>query len=465
MNNLKFLQILFILKAHYKAALITFLIVVAVGVAITLMAPKQYVATTDIVFDVKSTDPVIGQMLPVLPGYIATQVEIVGSERVSQRVVKMLRLDESAAIQADWQRETDGKGRIDEWVGKLLAKKLSVTASRENSIIHLSYTSADPVFAVAVINAYAQAYLDANIELRVDPARQYAKWFGDQGKTLRENLEKAQTRLSEFQQKYGIVAKDEQLDTETTKLAELTSQLTVAMGATADARSKQRSGSDSLPEVTRNSVIMGLRSDVARQEAKLEEAAGNLGRNHPVYIRMESELVAMKRQLEAETLRVTRGFTSTTSVSRDNESELRAAIGAQERKLLESKSRRNLLAGLQRDVDAAQTAYETVTTRYNQAVLESQMTKANASVLSYASEPTSPSFPNVPKGLLMSLGAGLLLGAAIAFLLEFLDRRIRGIDDLALALQLPVLSVITPPKLPNSGRLLSWGRTSEAGST
>ncbi|MDP1673155.1 MAG: Wzz/FepE/Etk N-terminal domain-containing protein, partial [Burkholderiales bacterium] len=100
------LQILLILKAHYRIALITFLVVTAIGVAVTLMAPKQYVATTDIVFDVKSTDPVIGQLLPVLPGYMATQIEIINSERVAQRVVKTNRLDESPSIQADWKKET-----------------------------------------------------------------------------------------------------------------------------------------------------------------------------------------------------------------------------------------------------------------------------------------------------------------------------------------------------------------------
>jgi chain length determinant protein EpsF len=465
MSGINFLQAFLILRAHYRIALVTLVLVAAAGITYTLMAPKQYVATTDIVFDVKSPDPVIGQLLPVLPGYIATQVEIISSERVAQRVVKMLRLDESPTVQADWKADTDGKGKLEAWIGKLIVRKLSVTASRENSIIHINYTSADPAFAVVIVNAFAQAYLDANVELRVDPARQYARWFGTQGKALRDNLEKSQSKLAGFQQQNGIVAKDEQFDAETTKLAELTSRLTVAIGETADARSKQRSGSDTLPEVMKNSVVQGLRSDVARQEGKLQEAAGNLGRNHPQYLRMQLELAATKRQLDLETQRITGGFTSTTSVSRDNEGELRAAIQAQEKKLLESKFRRNQLAVLQRDVDAAQTAYDTVTTRYNQTNLESQMTQANASVLSYASEPTTPAFPNVPKGLMISVGAGLLLGAGLAFLVELLDRRVRCVDDLALGLQLPVLSVIGRARPRRPRELLFRRRDPAQGTT
>jgi chain length determinant protein EpsF len=458
MNSINLFQILLILRAHYKVAILTLLAVSAIGATITLMTPKQYIATTDIVFDVKSLDPVVGQLLPVLPGYIATQVEIIGSERVAQRVVKMIRLDENPTVLADWKHGTDGKGRIEAWIGKLLVKKLTVTASRENSIIHISYASADPGFAVVVANAFAQAYLDANIELRVDPARQYSRWFGDQGKTLRDNLERAQTKLSEFQQKNGIVAKNEQFDAETTKLTELTSLLTAAMGETADAQSKQRSGADTLPEVMKNSVVMGLRSDISRQEGKLQEAAGNLGKNHPQYQRMESELVALKRQLDVETQRVTNGFSITRSVSKDNEGELRAAIAAQEKKLLQFKSQRNLLAVLQRDVDAAQAAYETVTTRYNQTTLESQMTQANASVLSLASEPTAPSYPNIPKGLVISLGTGILAGIGLAFLIELLDRRVRCVADLVQALQLPVLSIIRNSQPRLQDKLIFWRR-------
>ena len=116
-------------------------------------------------------------------------------------------------------------------------------------------------------------------------------------------------------------------------------------------------------------------------------------------------------------------------------------------------------------MDAAQSAYETVTTRFNQSSLESQLTQASASVLSYASQPTVPTFPNVPKGLLISLGAGLLLGTGVAFLLELLDRRIRCTDDLAQILELPVLSVIRRTRPGHLGKLLFWRRNPAVGST
>ena len=46
------------------------------------------------------------------PGYMATQVDIINSDRVAQRVVKLLRMDESPAIREQWMEATDGEGEL-----------------------------------------------------------------------------------------------------------------------------------------------------------------------------------------------------------------------------------------------------------------------------------------------------------------------------------------------------------------
>ena len=192
-----------------------------------------------------------------------------------------------------------------------------------------------------------------------------------------------------------------------------------------------------------NPAIVALRSDIARMEAKLSEASGNLGTNHPQYRRMQSELAEMKANLEAETRLVTSGIQTSGSVGKDKEAVIRAAIEAQKKKLLELKGDRDQLAVLQRDVDAAKQAYDAVTTRLNQASLESQATQANVSVLTPAIEPRTPSYPKPLRLiLLVSILVGAAAGAAAAVGLEMLDRRVRSVDDLGEMLQVPVLGVI-----------------------
>jgi succinoglycan biosynthesis transport protein ExoP len=457
--DFNFLQVLSIFRARYRVALYALVTTLVVGLAVFLLLPKQYAATSSLVFDVKSPDPVAGTVLPVTSFYTATQVDVINSSRVAQRVVAELRMADSPTVKQQWQDATGGKGKIEVWLGDVLRKFLRVAASKENNIITITYISEDPVFAAAVANAFAQAYTEANIELRTDPARQLARWFDDQSKQARANLEKTQTRLSDFLQKNGIVTKDEHLDAETARLNDLTTQLTGVQGQTFDFESKKRSGDNTLPDVMQSSVVAGLRTDIARQESKLEEAARNLGKNHPQYQRMEAELAALKKQHELEMKRVTTGFASSTSVGRGREADLKAAIAVQKKKLLELKTLRDQLAVLQRDVDGAQSAYDSVARRYNTSTLESQLTQTNVSVLSSAELPTEPYFPVLSKFSGTTVLIGIALGCGLIFLLELIDRRIRSVDDLTQMLELPVLAVIERPRLKPQDRLVSWWRT------
>jgi chain length determinant protein EpsF len=446
-NPLKFLQIL---RDRYKIALLVALLAVAVGAAVSVNLPKRYIADTSLMVDVRSPDPVVALLSTsgFAPGSMVTQVDIIKSDRVARKVVRMLRLDENPAVVRMWQEATQGKGQIADWMANLLQKGLKVTPSRESNVIIISYQGADPSFVANVANAYAQAYIEASVELKVEPARQYARWFGDQAKILRENVEKAQARLSAYQQSKGIVLTDEAMDYEVARLNELSTRLTAAQGETREARIKQRAGSsgaESLPEVMNNPVVAGLRTKIADLEAKLKEVAGNLGTQHPQYRRMESELAELKVRLSVETTHAASSYTATGTVGRNKEAELKEAIEAQKKKLLLMRSERDQIAVLLRDVETAKRAYEAVNNRYNQTSLESQVTQTNVSVLTPAVEPIEPAFPKpLPVMLLMAAALGIALGCGAALGLEMIDRRIRSPEDLAEMLQMPVLAVIEP---------------------
>ena len=158
--------------------------------------------------------------------------------------------------------------------------------------------------------------------------------------------------------------------------------------------------------------------------------------------------------------RITSSFAASSKVSKEKEAELAAAVQAQKEKLLKMKNERDQLAALQRDVDAAKSAYDTVSARYNQTNLASQTTQTNISVLVPAVEPTAPSFPDPRKNTLMSIVVGLVLGVGVAVMFELIDRRIRSVDDLTEMLQLPVLGIVQGSqrrrRLPFWKRALGW---------
>lgn len=466
MNPLQFLRAL---RAHYKLWLSVVLLTVVAGLVASKMLAKQYVGETAVMVDIRSADPVSSILLPatMMPGSLGTQVDIITSDRVARKVVKMMQLDTNPATKSLWLEVTRGRGKIEDWLAASLQKRIKVTPSRDSNLITISYRGSDPVFVAAVANAFAQAYIEAAIELKVEPARQYARWFGDQAAVLRENVEKAQSRLSDYQRNTGIIASSsegrsgESVDFETAKLGELTAKLVAVQAETADVRSKQRSMAfETLPEVQQNPVIARLRGDIAVLEGKLKDSAGNLGNKHPQYLRMETELAELKSRLEAETRLIASGFSTSSSVGASKQAELQAAIDAQKKKILALKSKNDEIAVLTRDVETAKRAYEAVTNRFNQTSLESQATQTNISVLTPAIEPHEPVFPKpLNTMLLLAFAAGIFLASVVVFARELLDHRIRSTQDLADMLQMPVLGTIAGH---DSKRLLPFWRNPPA---
>lgn len=446
-------QLLYALKARLWLVAALFLATVAAGIAATAVLSKRYTASAVVLVDVRSPDPlssIIDRGTTPAPSLLAAQIDIARSARVARKVVAALKLAEDPAVKEEWARASGGQGSIEEWLVSVMRDRLAVKPSTSGAVVSVEYEAKDPAFAAAAANAFAQAWLETNVDMRVDQARQYSAWFREQSESLRENLEKARARLSDFQREKGIIARDERLDAETIKLQDLSARLTVVQAQTADAVGKQRSGSagDALPEVTQNPLIVALKADVVRQEARLDELAGNLGRNHPQYQSAAAELAALKRRIEAETQRLVGGFSAMRVSGRGSEAELKAAIEAQQKKVLQLKASRDQLAALQRDVDAAQASYDAVERRFSQLTLESQAKQSNVSVFSAALVPTTPTSPNFVRIMLGAILIGGMLGAGAAVGLEMLDPRVRSAEEVVEMLQFPVLGVIPHVAVP-----------------
>ena len=447
---MSFQQFLLILRARIWLVILTLFIVVGTTVAVSLLLPKQYTATTSLVVEAKVSDPLMGGLLPaqMIPGYMATQIDIIGSDRVAHRVVSMLKLTDSPQVQRDWRTDTDGEGSIAVWLVKLLKKKLDIEPSRESNVLTIGYSGSDPQFAATMANAWARAYIDTSLELKVEPARQYAKWFDGQTDELRKDLAEAQKRLSEYQQQQGIVATDERLDVESARLAELSTQLSMIQAQRVDSESRQAQSrnADSMPEVMQNGLIQSLKADLARQEATRGQLAGRYGSNHPEIARVDAEITSLREKIASETQRVVRGLGTTTRVDAQRESEIKAALEAQKTKVLTLKAERDQINVFLQDVANAQRAYDLVTQRLAQTNLESQTQQTNIVVLTPAAAPIEPSSPRILLNTALAVFLGLLLGLGAALLLEMIDPRVRGTDDLGQIAGVPLLGVVPGAK-------------------
>ena len=455
-------QFLLILRARYRVALLVLALALGLALSVSLALPSQYTAQTAVLVDLRTPDPVIGASLPgvVAPSYMATQVDIIGGERVAQRVVSMLKLDEDPALLEAWKEATQGRGSKAVWLADALQKRLDVRPARESNVINISFKGSDPEMTAKIVNAFAQAYLDTHLALKTEPARIYAEWFEQQAKASRANLEAAQARLSNYQQKAGIVTNDERMDYETAKLGANSTQLTEEQGITTDSQSKRSGRTDTVAEVMQSPLINGLKADIGRLEAKVQEADVKLGPNHPQMQSMQSELASLKRRLASETGNISASIDTAYRVGKDRERELQSAVAAQKSRVLMLNKDRDELNVYRRDVEAAQRAYEEVSKNASQTRLQSLTNQTNVVRLNTATAPLKPSSPKTLLNVLIAAFGGTLLGIGVALWLELSNRRVRSPEDLTQVLDLPLLgrlSAASPRAKP--GGVARLGRT------
>ena len=440
-------QFFSILRARWKVMLLVLGAAVLGTAAVNLLLPKSYTSTAAVLVDVKSPDPIAGIIFPGMssPSYMATQVDVIQSDRVSQQVVRTMRMNESAAMREQWREATKGSGNFEVWLADLMRKSLDVKPSRDSNVITINYKSADPKFATAMANAYAQAYIDVSLELRVEPAKQYGRFFDERSKQLREKVEQARAKLTALQRQKGIVGSDERLDVENARLNELSSQLVTLQAVSAETAGRQaqaRNAPDQLQDVIGNSLISNLKIELTRQESRLKELGERLGESHPSIVELKANIGETQSRIAAETRRVTGGVSVSNSINEARMAQLRASLDTQRVRVMRLKESRDELAVLAADVDSAQRAYDGVNQRSNQTELESRTTLTNLSVLNPASEPNQPSSPRTTLNMLLALFVGTLLAVGVAMLMELFDRRVRSASEVVQALEIPLLGVL-----------------------
>ena len=129
MNLTQFISV--ILARKWIVVWIFFVTVIVTSV-VSFLLPKTYTATTSLVINTKGADPITGFVLPatLMPGYMATQVDIIASRNVALKVVDKLGVLNSPMAKEQFIKATKGEGDIRDWYADQFLVNLDVEPSR-----------------------------------------------------------------------------------------------------------------------------------------------------------------------------------------------------------------------------------------------------------------------------------------------------------------------------------------------
>src|SRR5437868_5376195 len=99
-------QLLLVIWARKWAVLGMVILGIAAAIIVTRTFSPRYRAETQVVIDFKSMDPVsgMGGSPQSVPGYLATQFDIIMSHRVALKVVQRLKLADNPFAKQEWRQ-------------------------------------------------------------------------------------------------------------------------------------------------------------------------------------------------------------------------------------------------------------------------------------------------------------------------------------------------------------------------
>jgi succinoglycan biosynthesis transport protein ExoP len=426
-------QLLAILRAHRRQAIMIAFVLLVATVIIVKLLPKSYTAQATVLVNFESNDGTRQAPPDLFTSYLLTQVELLQNREVLLNVVDRLALTQDSEFTAGFRSE--GNNTLRDYVEKQLRTNLQVEQGKGIQLLYVSYTSKDRNKAARIANAIVEAYQARESKHGNDPSSGRAQEYSEELTDLKGKVAAAEQQMADFRQRTGITDIVAQNDVETQALAALEQQLLAAQSTRRVAESKKSEDQGSSDPVMTSALIQNLKNQLSTLQAELAQSTATLGPKHPKVVELQSQITAARHSLDREIQNFSQNNSGTVTSSADLESKMRHAVDEQRAKLVKIRQLQDEGQKLQLELESAQTVYKRALDSYDQVMF------ASSSFVSRAAVPLEPSKPN--KVLLLLVGAMLagLIGVAGPVCYELLfNRRLHCRDDIERELALPVLA-------------------------
>ncbi len=476
------LRDIFAMIRRRKATIIaTVLISTLITAVVVSVLPPTYSAVASIAMDRRGMN--IGnweQVTSELPGDESTfssEIEVLRSRNLASRVVEQLELTRNpefnVALRQDIGWLAKARGILNSFnsqdtprltreeleqiqtvatVSKFLDALDVGQVGNSSRVIEIEFTSRDRNLAPVVANTIAEAYLQSQVETKLEAGNQANKLLNEQIAALRMKVEESESAVEEYRKASGLLkGKDVTLTAQQT--AEVNSQLVLAESAWAEAEARYQQiqslmdsagGAESAAQVLDSPLVKSLREEQSTIERNLAELSIVYGPRHPTIIKLEAEKADLERTIQTEMSKIVQGYQNEVEIARARYEAMRRSLEKLERQVGQANSAEIELRSLEREARANQSMLESFLTRFKETSAQQDLGlfMPDAKIISHAVAPLNPSFPNKKLFLALAIVTSSILGLLVVFVLENMDQGIRSSVDVEERLGVPLLALV-----------------------
>lgn len=480
---------------------------IVAGGIVSVRAARVYRASAMVLIDVNAPEVLSGVREVYNSGlgywtskeYYQTQYSVIRSRSVSEKVVATLGLA-PASIIGELQRAAPmsaqariageplfdlptglqsklrmlGVGGLPsreamiEALGKLdpaafIQGRIQAEPVKDSRLVQIVIEDTDPKQAAAIANAVANAYIDVNLDQKIDVTRSAVNWLSDQMVDLKTKVEQSELALHAFRKLNNMVSIS--IEDRQTMISQTLSQLNQslstarAQGFEYESRRDQIANAlaagtipDTFQEVIANPFVQKLKaeySDLRQEEADLSM---RYTEQHPKLKAVREKLALVEGELKGETTKVIDTLTQQYDLSADTQRRLTREIERVKVDALEVGKKEMEYSRLRRDRDNNLALYEVIMKREKEANLTQMLKVNNVRMLDAARPPVKPVRPNIRLNMLAAVLIGLLGGIAVAFAVDYLDNTVKSQDQVERVIGLPFLGIVPTVKMVKSDK-------------
>jgi capsular exopolysaccharide synthesis family protein len=443
-----------ILRERIWYILVVFFIVFGLSIIYTLSQQKVYEATATIRLLRKDPDP-LPQARDTMAEPIMsaedfnTQLQILNSSQIVQRVADRLRDDDLRNFMRPY--EGGPTGAISP--GEILALNRNIQPVRASLVIRVSYRHPDPVIAARVANLFVDEFILFNQRQRAEDQMRSIEDLAAWAESQRKRVEESDLRLQEYKERFNLVSLDQRRDIATQRLVQLNNRLVDAETSLKDLTIRRnqidafkREGADltRLSFIGEQPSVANLIQQRSTQQVALAQLRERYREKHPRMIEATQALAQIERELENQVNRTVARIEADFQAFSDNVRDLRAQLAAAEAEALRIDRIAVDYSTLLREREVNEQIHQTILAQMKVTQLTNTNEDTKARRIDQAAPPPSdrPVSPNIFLNLSIGLLGGLGLGLGFAFLIAFIDDRVKSAFDIEAVVGLPLVGIV-----------------------
>lgn len=477
-------------RRRIRMILFTSALITCCAALIVWLLPNRYEAVASVQIDqrVKEITAIKGVIsdLKADAATVDSEVEVIRSRQVTQRVIEQFRLREDAEfvglpkIQTWLLRlgvpiglpKADSRKRpasIDELmqpagmperdeVARAFDQRLKVNRVRNTLVLEIRFHSADPVKAARIANGIAETYIAMQVEQKTKAMVDATGRLDGAMREMRDKVAHAEREIERFKSQNDIFDADGHLLVDR-QLAREMEALVLARNRTFTAKSRYEQarrmmvdgeGNESLADVLQSNTVRLLRDELTKSLRKQAEAATKYGPKHPEMQKIAADVAKAQAELSTEINKIIRNLKTEYDVSIDGERQQQARLDQLKEQISSSREQQWQLRELEREASASKQLYEALLTRNKQTMETQGLQFADARVVELADVPLYPLSPKRKQLVAITAVASLALMLAVAVFLELGVGGFARARDVETVLELAHLGSVPGPENPHA---------------